>query len=279
MSSSTAADPPIPVDKVQNPAPKIPNPFASADHENAGRYETAPPPNVPVQPPPSSTKETKGGADHPDQPGVAGEEVAAKQDESVVDKVMNSLPSIFSTTPDTRVNAPGETATIPATESNAPHRTQLPELPPAPPSRFVGQGYSANHPVPTVQSYAQERKEHEKEAKEYHRLLELQERERDEEERRAQPAPDAQTDGEDQNDGPDGGVQETAVVGSTGGGKQRLHHRKNAPQASKGATEKSEMMDRMNANKGQPQFGNYIGRSNRRFRESHRSDEGHRFPK
>lgn len=248
--SKGTANPPIPVEKSQNVGPKVPNPFAAEDRINADKYDTAPPPNEPVAPPPNSQDQPNMGHEHPDQAGAAADKVADGQDESVVDKVMNSLPSIFSSTPDTSVQKPGEApTTIGATDQHKPHHTTLPDLPPAPPSRVIGQGYSANHPVPTVQSYAQERKAHEKEAKEYHRILEQQEKERREEDAARQaesePAPDAQTDGESEVE--DGGVQETAEV-SHSTGKKRLHHKKNAPQASKGANEKTEMMDRMNAN-------------------------------
>lgn len=65
------------------------------------------------------------------------------------------------------------------------HDTSFPELPPAPPSRVVGQGYSASHPVPTVQSYRDTQAKHEEEAQQYAELVEARRREAEERAQRA----------------------------------------------------------------------------------------------
>ncbi len=44
---------------------------------------------------------------------------------------------------------------------------EFPQLPPAPPSHVVGQGYSSHHPVPTTQEYQQRKKEYDVQASEF----------------------------------------------------------------------------------------------------------------
>ncbi|WWC90217.1 uncharacterized protein L201_005150 [Kwoniella dendrophila CBS 6074] len=57
------------------------------------------------------------------------------------------------------------------------NNTEFPELPPVPPSRVIGQGYSVNHPVPTVQQYKLDQKQHEEESKIYADIVEAKRRE------------------------------------------------------------------------------------------------------
>lgn len=69
---------------------------------------------------------------------------------------------------------------------SGPHNTSFPDLPPAPPSRVVGQGYSASHPVPTVQSYRDTQAKHDAEAQQYADIVEARRKEAEERERLAE---------------------------------------------------------------------------------------------
>lgn len=124
--------------------------------------------------------------------------------------------------------------------------TELPELPPAPPSHVVGQGYSAHHKIPTVQSYKEEKAQHEKDAEEYARIVEQRQREASE---RLEKVAAAQNDHDDSKSAPQSGDaaaasdQHSNVLKNRAGKKDEM--------ASGGAhDEKSRMMEQMNANKG-----------------------------
>ena len=62
-------------------------------------------------------------------------------------------------------------------------RTTFPDLPAAPPSHVVGQGYSAHHKVPTVQSYKDSQARNEEEANQYAQIVEARHREAEEREK------------------------------------------------------------------------------------------------
>ncbi|ORY26481.1 hypothetical protein BCR39DRAFT_540905 [Naematelia encephala] len=122
--------------------------------------------------------------------------------------------------------------------------TDFPELPQAPPSKVLGQGYSANHPVPTVQGYREEQAKHETESKEYAAMVERRRAQQEEKDKAAREGAN-NDDGQSQHDGPPVQKEETNAVKNT-------KHKKDEPVGSKPATEKQQMMDQMNANKEKP---------------------------
>jgi hypothetical protein len=122
----------------------------------------------------------------------------------------------------------------------------LPELPPAPPSQVVGQGYSAHHKIPTVQGYKQDKARQDEEAKSYAAMIEKRQREAEERLEKIAAEQNAKESVAPQSgDGElEGDKQETNVLKNRKGKKDE--------QASGGATdEKSRMMEQMNANKGE----------------------------
>jgi len=123
--------------------------------------------------------------------------------------------------------------------------SDLPELPPAPPSQVVGQGYSAHHKIPTVQGYKQDKARQDEEAKSYAAMIEKRQREAEERmERVAAEQNEKEKVAPQSGDGElDGDTQETNVLKNRKGRKDE--------QATGGATdEKSRMMEQMNSNKG-----------------------------
>nr|WVH01955.1 C2 domain-containing protein [Naematelia aurantialba] len=127
--------------------------------------------------------------------------------------------------------------------------TDFPELPPAPPSKVLGQGYSSTHPVPTVQGYKEEQAKHETESQQY---AEMVERRRAEQEAREQAASGAAEAGNDDDQSqtqsskpPPEHKEETNVV-------KNAKHKKDEAVGQKPATEKQQMMDQMNSNKQKP---------------------------
>jgi hypothetical protein len=123
----------------------------------------------------------------------------------------------------------------------------LPELPAAPPSQVVGQGYSAHHKIPTVQGYKQDKARQDEEANEYAKMIEKRQKEASERlERLAaeQNASDASKAPQSGDAGLEGDKPETNVLKNRKGKKDE--------QSTGGATdEKSRMMEQMNANKGE----------------------------
>ncbi|WVQ82868.1 hypothetical protein IAT38_005004 [Cryptococcus sp. DSM 104549] len=141
-------------------------------------------------------------------------------------------------------------------------RTEFPELPPAPPSRVVGQGYSSHHPVPTVQSYREEQAQHEEDARVYASIVERRAREAEEREKlaREQRSP-AEKAGEGLGkDAPQTGDATAANAGKVGAGKDeetnaakvQKEKKTDEPQPSSGANEKARLMEQMNANQLKP---------------------------
>ena len=121
----------------------------------------------------------------------------------------------------------------------------LPELPPAPPSQKVGQGYSAHHRIPTVQGYKEDKARQDEEAKAYSAMIEKRQREAEERMEKIAAEQNAKENVAPQSgDGEvEGDKQETNVLKNRKGRKDE--------QASGGATdEKSRMMEQMNSNKG-----------------------------
>ena len=115
----------------------------------------------------------------------------------------------------------------------------FPELPEAPPSRVFGQGYSAHHPVPTVQSYKSEKAKHDEEAKQYADMVEKQRQESEEREKRAAEMREAEN----------GDVTKTTQVADEETNVAKTQKDKtNKPNANTGASEKARLMDQMNAN-------------------------------
>lgn len=123
--------------------------------------------------------------------------------------------------------------------------SDLPELPPAPPSQVVGQGYSAHHKIPTVQGYKQDKARQDEEAKSYAAMIEKRQREAEERmERVAAEQNEKEKVAPQSGDGElDGDKEETNVLKNRKGRKDE--------QATGGATdEKTRMMEQMNSNKG-----------------------------
>lgn len=114
--------------------------------------------------------------------------------------------------------------------------TPLPELPAAPPSKVFGQGYSANHPIPTVQSYKATHAEHEAQAAEYASIVEKRRQEAEERQRRVEEEARQR-----QNAPVDELEPEKNVV-------KNQADKKSNPVPNTGANEKARLMDQMNAN-------------------------------
>jgi hypothetical protein len=126
--------------------------------------------------------------------------------------------------------------------------SDLPELPPAPPSQVVGKGYSANHKVPTVQGYRQDKARQDQEADEYAKAIEKRQREAEERLERAAAAQNGNESVAPQSGDAElaGGKEETNVLKNRKGKKDDM--------ASGGPhDEKSRMMEQMNSNKGECQ--------------------------
>ncbi|OCF41030.1 C2 domain-containing protein [Kwoniella heveanensis CBS 569] len=136
--------------------------------------------------------------------------------------------------------------------------TEFPELPPAPPSRVIGQGYSANHPVPTVQSYKADQKAHEDEARAYAEIVErrrqeAEERERAQIERERNPEkPAVPQSGDGIPSGTATGGQVAAGADENTNAAKTQQVKKDEPNAGAGANEKARLMDQMNSNKLSP---------------------------
>ena len=121
--------------------------------------------------------------------------------------------------------------------------SDLPELPPAPPSQVVGQGYSAHHKIPTVQGYKQDKARQDEEAKSYAAMIDKRQREAEERMEKIAAEQNEKEKVAPQSGELDGDTQETNVLKNRKGRKDE--------QATGGATdEKSRMMEQMNSNKG-----------------------------
>lgn len=123
-------------------------------------------------------------------------------------------------------------------------RTELPELPAAPPSRVIGQGYSSNHPVPTVQSYKATKADNDKQAEEYAQIVARRQAEDEERMRKAEELRQ-----QEQDEKPSGEpVEENRGEGNAIKSSEKT---KDKPDSSGPANEKSRMMEQMNMNKGE----------------------------
>ncbi|KAL7420399.1 hypothetical protein Q5752_005369 [Cryptotrichosporon argae] len=121
--------------------------------------------------------------------------------------------------------------------------TEFPELPPAPPSKQYGAGYSAMHPVPTVQHYQADQKAHAAEADEYARIVAAR--------RGEQEARERETDRDGNLGQADDG--KPAVEGDEANAAKTQKKQTGESQGGKGpANEKQRLMDQMNANKVKP---------------------------
>ena len=124
----------------------------------------------------------------------------------------------------------------------------LPELPPAPPSHVVGQGYSANHKIPTVQGYKQDQAQREKEAQEYAKMIEDRQREAAE---RMEKVAAAQNDkANESNGGPQSGDADLASDQKSNNVLKNRAGKKDEMSTGGAHDEKSRMMEQMNSNKG-----------------------------
>lgn len=122
--------------------------------------------------------------------------------------------------------------------------TEFPELPPAPPSRVVGQGYSSNHPVPTVQSYKVTKAENEQQANDYAEIVARRHAEDEERQKRSEELRNQQLNEKTQGEPVEENRGQGNAVKSSEKTKDKLDP--SAP-----ANEKSRMMEQMNLNKGQ----------------------------
>ncbi|KAJ9109924.1 hypothetical protein QFC19_001905 [Naganishia cerealis] len=131
-----------------------------------------------------------------------------------------------------------------------------PELPAAPPTRVVGEGYGYNHPAPTVQKYRQDQVQRDRDADEYAEWIQRHDH---------QAQTPTSTAVSDADAGGNGALHATGDVplssfaadkapsdSTLPRGKAATPHGKAAPEPSAGQQEKAEMMDRMNANKQKP---------------------------
>ncbi|ODN73711.1 hypothetical protein, variant 1, partial [Cryptococcus amylolentus CBS 6039] len=121
----------------------------------------------------------------------------------------------------------------------------FPELPAAPPSRVVGQGYSSHHPVPTVQGYRETRQQHEHEANTYAEMVERRERDAQERERKLSEKSAASSDIPRSDKVSSGADEETNAA-------KVQKEKKDEPNASTGANEKTKLMEQMNSNQLKP---------------------------
>jgi hypothetical protein len=138
--------------------------------------------------------------------------------------------------------------------------SNLPPLPEAPPSRHIGEGYSYNHPVPTVQKYRDDKKGWDKEADEYAAQMERMgdaRSVRDDETSTIATSNTANGTAPSINGKRDGHAtgeisRSNAHSKADGPAANDRHGRKRDAVKSPGQQEKEEMMDRMNANKEKP---------------------------
>ncbi|WWC97592.1 hypothetical protein V866_004476 [Kwoniella sp. B9012] len=128
------------------------------------------------------------------------------------------------------------------------HSTEFPELPPVPPSRVIGQGYSANNPVPTVQQYKAEQKQHEADAQAYADIVERRRIEAEQREKQAQQEKEKPT----AQDGQEGGGAVRAGKDEETNAVKAQKDKKDEPTPGTGANEKSRLMEQMNANQLKP---------------------------
>ncbi|WVN87584.1 uncharacterized protein L203_102767 [Cryptococcus depauperatus CBS 7841] len=127
------------------------------------------------------------------------------------------------------------------------HSTEFPKLPPAPPSRAVGHGYSQHNPVPTVQSYKNTQAQHEEESRTYAAIVEQRAREAAERQQRSE----ADSKGTDYG-GLSGKPVSSGKDEETNAARIQEGKKMNEPNSNIGANEKAKMMEQMNANKLKP---------------------------
>lgn len=137
----------------------------------------------------------------------------------------------------------------------------LPPLPEAPPSRHIGEGYSYNHPVPTVQQYRDDRRGWDKDAEDYAQQMERMGDAgsmRDDDTATMASATGTAVDGHHRDGHATGAVSRSNAHGgkldgsSDGPAANERAGKKRDAVKSPGQQEKAEMMDRMNANKEKP---------------------------
>ncbi len=164
-------------------------------------------------------------------------------------KVPSSSPFVGGDAAPPRATSPPPSPPPPSRMSSQPHRDpghDLPELPAAPPSRVLGQGYSASHPVPTVQKYKTAKQKHDEEAKQYAELVEQRRQEAEERDKQSGTLNGGTNGVEDS-------VSETKQVhGEETNVAKTQKDKKDGPVANTGSSEKGRLMDQMNANQQKP---------------------------
>lgn len=125
----------------------------------------------------------------------------------------------------------------------------LPELPPAPPSQVVGQGYSAHHKIPTVQGYKQDQAARDAEAQEYAKMVEK--RQREAEERFEKFAAQQNQNEGDATAGAQSGHPDLATDKPETNVLKNRKGKKDEMSTGGAHDEKSRLMEQMNSNKGE----------------------------
>ena len=149
----------------------------------------------------------------------------------------------------------------------------LPELPPAPPSHVVGQGYSANRKIPTVQGYREDQAKRDQEAQEYAKMIEERQRAAAERMEKVAAAQNDKT-ADGSNGTPQSGDAELASDQQSGNVLKNRKGKKDEMASGGAHDEKTRMMEQMNANKGK--YKSHLEGNARRartdiyFRETHR---------
>lgn len=151
-------------------------------------------------------------------------------------------PSIPANGPTSTANGTGGSGGAGAdpSHSSSTGGTQFPPLPDAPPSHHVGAGWSAAHPIPTVQGYKAAKERHQKEADEYASIVAKRAQEAEDRQRAAEAA-------KDEKEVPEGDTGK--VVGDEKNVAKANQDKNTDPSAGRGANEKSRLMEQMNANK------------------------------
>jgi len=150
---------------------------------------------------------------------------------------------------------------IPMADSHGPNGSgaAFPDLPPAPASREFGHGYSANHPVPTVQSYKSVKEDNQKQADKYAEIVAQRQAEADERTRRSEEARKGNNIGAPQSghkDDSNGHASETKQFDDEETNVVKTNKdKKHKPSGSKPATEKDRLMEQMNSNQSASSFG------------------------
>ncbi|OCF60178.1 C2 domain-containing protein [Kwoniella mangroviensis CBS 10435] len=178
-------------------------------------------------------------------PGEEDKQIFYPLDINSIDQVEKDKPLPI---PPTTATAPSPYGIMSSANHQGDGRsTEFPELPPAPPSRVIGQGYSANNPVPTVQQYKEDQKQHEADAQAYADIVERRRIEAEQREKQAQ----QEKEKPNAREGAEGGAVRAGKDEETNAVKAQKD-KKDEPTPGTGANEKSRLMEQMNANQLKP---------------------------